>query len=1262
MADKFVCIRSDVLKDSTLENSICSHIFNRSRFSFAPKMKLSTIQTVFGNPKDCLDNFVNTFDVRVEDAYFDLKNKELRTLVISCYGYDERVYYCLVRRLENVERYEMIYLTWDHKSIKTEQYESNLYSKEIMTAFSKIAVNLSVIDVMNALDNIFYDKGDRVLTIDESMVSPFIKDIISIKCMESLDAIRTSDIKIASIAIDLYDLSKPAVLKAFFTYKDKNYVVWTNDWEIEEVKEIKNGDKNISLLSPFADSALKQFEDEYGYIVEDAKNEKLKKTAKELIQSIWAKKLVLIDNGDSLAFKDIGDDFITFGEDITIRNSRDITNKEVTHFSYEEVIDNKLVVRPVIDRYLNTKPIEYVNFMKDADDVLDGDYDLETSLSKINNLLNNVVPSLNNYDKAMPQFEKVFDALKNKRNRLHNVDKAKISKVLGLINKIKDAQTYDKYSDDLGDAIDDLNDEELSAIKHEYDKFLKDFSDVPAYLSQQTIYRRVFIRKSALEDIKTINAEQSDLRILNVLDDVVDTLKTIPGKELGAYLLRKGLNFPIKKDRSIKKIRILRNAKYRLLFVYGSDLDLNDRLENADSIYIFAVTEHKKDNADLYTKADTKPTKYQINDFILYPRNKALKIPECTSEQYKIAATNEERPTITFGCAGSGKTTVSIEKYVNIVYYKYDCKSPKPEDLVYITFHRGLSDKVKKDLLEFKIEGNCFKLDEYFAYVIGEEYVASKTINEIVFINWFNKAYSEAEIKKNKGQKKKKIAPLSEKPDLARLLYTYYRGVFKGSKKLYDTNDNYLPYQTFMSEMSKEEYLSDDEKSAIYNICVEFNDYATANGLLSDNDWALKVIRQVNYGIKRTDCIIIDEVQDLTEIELIATILTLKKDSQKIYFYGDPHQSINPNIFKTNTINMVFTELKKQSVNESEHLKTTYRTNRHLISYLNELLRNRDKWIGLFGGGIQHIEEPNLIDLDTSWAGYVTERDLYTKVFDSIKNNPNGIIITPGEVERQKLLAKYPNVEPERAITIYDAKGMEWETIIMYNMFTSYESYFMDMVLGDDKAKKSTIHRMTFNKYYVGCTRSTKSFVIIEENEKILENHNPIFDTLLSSFAPIYREEQIDTYIFENNTFEAWYREAIQNLENDNTSTFRHAAAHASALATTEQEKKLVRDLLEGNDPDTLEKYAFDFLESGDYDLARNAFYKCYKLANRDGPYITLAFILEGKQPKEKFLKDLLKHKEIIDKYPEVLPKLIKLPDFQNHLRMLIERLKPEEK
>ena len=83
----------------------------------------------------------------------------------------------------------------------------------------------------------------------------------------------------------------------------------------------------------------------------------------------------------------------------------------------------------------------------------------------------------------------------------------------------------------------------------------------------------------------------------------------------------------------------------------------------------------------------------------------------------------------------------------------------------------------------------------------------------------------------------------------------------------------------FLSEMSGETYLTDDEKEAIYQICKEFDEYASENKFLSDNDYALKVIRQAAYQIKRTNCIIIDEFHNSVRIVVCTNVYELHQKS-----------------------------------------------------------------------------------------------------------------------------------------------------------------------------------------------------------------------------------------------------------------------------------------------------------------------------------------------------------------------------------------------
>ena len=101
---------------------------------------------------------------------------------------------------------------------------------------------------------------------------------------------------------------------------------------------------------------------------------------------------------------------------------------------------------------------------------------------------------------------------------------------------------------------------------------------------------------------------------------------------------------------------------------------------------------------------------------------------------------------------------------------------------------------------------------------------------------------------------------------------------------------------------------------------------------------------------------------------------------------------------------------------------------------------------------------------------------------------------------------------------------------------------------------------------------------------------------------------------------------------------------------------RLIKELIEGN-PETLERYGFNYLAEGEYDLARSAFIKCNKTTKKHGPYILLATILSGRNISDDHLREFLRHQTVIYKYPEVLPKLMKQPAFKARLKRLSNRL-----
>ena len=685
------------------------------------------------------------------------------------------------------------------------------------------------------------------------------------------------------------------------------------------------------------------------------------------------------------------------------------------------------------------------------------------------------------------------------------------------ISNLKIETTEEEYGL-LFEQFDELSEEECedSRVSEAYE-LLKGLALTDAKVPQTV--RFVYASKTFL---KALDELEDDC--LSSVEDIKKAFNTCRGNELSEYLISKRLVY----IDSYLKIRVKNGLKHRIIFCFG------DRLgKNSKDIYVF-------DYNRTHNFSNIKNLHPEEQQYSLWTIEKPkITVPPLTKQQESISL-SLDKPLICTGCAGSGKTLISVYMYLNLLERDYGGNaSTSPEQLVYVTYNENAKDNASNQIKEVVEKANTKTVFEFFYDIAKPDLSNKKYADENNFAKWWKTEITDHLLKV-------KMNSLS-KSNVIKYVYTFYRGLFKGSMYRWEMNheDRYLTKEQMVDLLSKEPI--DVEKiNLIYSLCELYQHYLDSNHLYDDNDLARCAAKRMIKGIsKKYNHIILDEVQDLTEVQLDA-IVKCSFDKKKLYFFGDQNQSINPTLFNLDFIEMCL--LRNNSyieTNDIYKLTNSYRFGPHLAKYINKLVSLKQRWIGTLSA--EETEGSNK-DLEKNrWAGKTCDASVIKEMIVRASNSANAIIIVPDESIKQELETKYGPEIAKRVTTIYDSKGLEWDYVVLYKMLKFNEDKYKEMV--DGKGKYSTLHRMVFNQYYVGCTRALSCFTVLE-NDLDEEIQEPIIGDLQT-----ITEANISLYIEEENDSTSWYKEAVRLFE---AGIYDLAlAAFEKADVTMEEEPKM---------------------------------------------------------------------------------------------------------
>lgn len=625
----------------------------------------------------------------------------------------------------------------------------------------------------------------------------------------------------------------------------------------------------------------------------------------------------------------------------------------------------------------------------------------------------------------------------------------------------------------------------------------------------------------------------------------------------------------IKGTTNIEKVYKLRiNIKDRVIFTFGKYLGLRD--EFIDSIVFLEFCKHDSQitrgrnitagagSLEDYEEAFENFIDETYKDYV-YDCSKSISRIVSIEEIKEMIDGNDDRatyylneqqfqlisrdikPLFLFGSAGSGKTTISINKAYNLCennmqigYFTYSdflvdeatnvflkiVKEEKQNIEEYkkkISFHsvnKYLLKEAKKVTMisyeEFKIW-----IDNHLNRTLGKKKANLQAVDiwreirgiikGIVPIDWISieiskeklsEEFAEYLIKNNFGHLNNTKVHIENSglADLNTNIYYNNKGnnedFIKDLNVIYKVIDEVICSSKLISEeiylrlSDKYSIFEKEEKQFIYDIALKYQQWLESNNKIDENDVVRLALSSLNRESKgKFDYVICDEIQDLTELQIYYLFKTVR-NKENILFCGDYNQTINPTFFDTGRIEAIFKICNGTFNFNNETIQINYRSSKNIVEFSNKLT---DLKISTIGEHKKHDYREEAVREYTKKITLIPSNSISKdELLMLSKRRAYVDILVADEEEKQKLLKG--NSTNKLIFSVSNYKGLENEYIIGYNILSKFKSKWKDIFSGNSQSNEMEL-RYYFNLFYVFITRARNNICIIEEDisENLLE-------------------------------------------------------------------------------------------------------------------------------------------------------------------------------
>jgi hypothetical protein len=282
------------------------------------------------------------------------------------------------------------------------------------------------------------------------------------------------------------------------------------------------------------------------------------------------------------------------------------------------------------------------------------------------------------------------------------------------------------------------------------------------------------------------------------------------------------------------------------------------------------------------------------------------------------------------------------------------------------------------------------------------------------------------------------------------------------------------------------------ERERLYDLFASYRRWLEESGL-----YDLNLIAHAwrPLAAPRYDFAVIDEVQDLTLAQLSLVLKTLKTPD-RFLLCGDSNQIVHPNFFSWARIKSLFWRGERLAERQSLHVLTAnFRNGRAATRIANTLLKIKHRRFGSIDQESNFLVEAK--GGDEGRVALLPDKASIKKDLDSKTGLSTRFAVLVMRDEDKAEARKY--FSTPLLFSIHEAKGLEYESIILFRFVSDHRAPFAEIANGvakedlaadvlnyrraRDKTDKSLeIYKFFVNSLYVALTRATQNLYLVESD------------------------------------------------------------------------------------------------------------------------------------------------------------------------------------